>query len=171
MSHGSARIFTDQNRESDKLPIIEALMENPPLPLKHSELTEKIIGIFYDVYNELGHGFLESTYSEAMLMALLEAGLSAEREISVPVWFRGRRVGQYYADLIVENMVLLELKTARSIESAHEAQLLHYLRATEVEVGLLFNFGPRPQFRRLLFDNPRKQIRVNPCKSVAEAST
>jgi GxxExxY protein len=144
-------------------------MGSPPSPLKHSELTDKIIGVFYDVYNELGQGFLESTYAEALLLALEESGLHAFREVPVPVWFRNRKVGQYYADLIVEGIVLLELKAARSLESAHEAQLLHYLRATEVEVGLLLNFGARPQFRRL-FDNERKKIRGNPCESVAKAS-
>ncbi|HEY3975480.1 MAG TPA: GxxExxY protein [Candidatus Sulfotelmatobacter sp.] len=133
-------------------------------------MTEKIIGVFYDVYNELGYGFLESTYAGAMVVALEEAGLKVAKEVSVPVWFRGRRVGQYFADLMVEHAVLLELKTARSLESAHEAQLLHYLKATEIEVGLLLNFGMRPQFRRLLFDNERKKIRENPCESVAKVS-
>jgi GxxExxY protein len=145
-------------------------MEKQESRLKHSALSEKIIGAFYDVYNELGHGFLESTYAQAMLMALEESGLSAAREVPVPVWFRGRKVGQYFADLIVEDVVLLELKAARTLESAHEAQLLHYLRATNVEVGLLLNFGLRPQFRRLLFDNERKKIRENPCESVARIS-
>jgi GxxExxY protein len=79
-------------------------------------------------------------------------------------------VGQYFADLLVNNVVLLELKAGRTLESAHEAQLLHYLRATEIEVGLLLNFGPRPQLRRLLFDNERKKIRENPCESVAKVS-
>jgi GxxExxY protein len=136
--------------------------------LRQSELTDKIIGAFYDVYNELGHGFLESTYAEAMVVALESSGLAVAREVPVRVWFRGRKVGQYFADLLVDNAVLLELKATRTIESAHEAQLLHYLRATEIEVGLLLNFGVRPQFRRLLFDNERKQIRGNPCKSAAE---
>jgi GxxExxY protein len=145
-------------------------MNTPPPGLKHSELTEKIIGVFYDVCNELGHGFLESTYAEALVVALEESGLSASREVPVPVWFRGRKVGQYYADLIVDGVVLLELKAARALDSAHEAQLLHYLRATEVEVGLLLNFGLRPQFRRLVYDNERKKIRENPCESVAKVS-
>jgi GxxExxY protein len=136
--------------------------------LKHAELTDKIIGVFYDVYNELGHGFLESTYAQAMVVALKDAGLNSAREVPVPVWFRGQQVGQYFADIVVEDAVLLELKAARNLESAHEAQLLHYLRATDVEVGLLLNFGLRPQFRRLLFDNDRKKIRENPCKSAAE---
>jgi GxxExxY protein len=103
-------------------------------------------------------------------VALEESGLSASREVPVPVWFRGRKVGQYYADLIVDGVVLLELKAARALDSAHEAQLLHYLRATEVEVGLLLNFGLRPQFRRLVYDNERKKIRENPCESVAKVS-
>jgi GxxExxY protein len=167
MSHGFARISTDQD-QGQRLDLL--VMTTPSPGLKHCELTEKIIGIFYDVYNELGHGFLESTYAEAPIVALEEAGLSAAREVEVPVWFRGRKVGQYYADLIVESVVLLELKAARTLESAHEAQLLHYLRATEIEVGLLLNFGTRPRFRRLLFDNERKKIRENPCESVAKVS-
>jgi GxxExxY protein len=165
MSHGSSPIFTDQNH-TDGINLL--VMDTPPLALKYSELTEKVIGVFHDVYNELGHGFLESTYAEALAVAFGESGLSVAREVPVPVWFRGRKVGQHYADLIVEGVVLLELKATRTLESAHEAQLLHYLRATEVEVGLLLNFGLRPQFRRLLFDNERKKIRGNPCESVAK---
>jgi GxxExxY protein len=142
-------------------------MENHPCTLKHSELTDTIIGLFYDVYNELGHGFLESTYAEAMVVVLEAAGLRVVREAPVPVWFRGRKIGQYFADLLVERTVILELKAGRNLEKAHEAQLLHYLRATDIELGLLLNFGIRPQFRRLLFDNERKKIRENPCESVA----
>jgi GxxExxY protein len=136
--------------------------------LKCSDLTEKIIGVFYDVYNELGHGFLESTYAPGMSLALHDSGLTVAREVAVPVWFRGEKIGTYFADILVERKILLELKAARCIEPAHEAQLLHYLRATEIEVGLLLNFGLRPQFRRLLFDNERKRIRGNPCESAAE---
>jgi GxxExxY protein len=167
MSHGFPRIFTDQRHNSS---INLLLMNAAPLGLKHSDLTEKIIGIFYDVYNELGYGFLESTYSEALVVAFGEARLTAAREVPVPVWFRGRKVGQYYADMMIEGVVLLELKATRSLDSSHEAQLLHYLRATDVEVGMLLNFGLRPQFRRLLFDNDRKKIRENPCESVAKVS-
>jgi len=165
MSHGFARISTDQSQRNR---VDFLVMSTTPPGLKHSELTQKIIGVFYDVYNELGHGFLESTYSEALVVALQETRVDVAREDPVPVWFRGKKVGQYYADLIVEGVVLLELKAARTLESAHEAQLLHYLRATEIEVGLLLNFGLRAQFRRLLFDNERKKIRVNPCESVAK---
>jgi GxxExxY protein len=135
--------------------------------LKHSDLTDKIIGVFYDVYNELGYGFLESVYEEALVIALRDTGLAVSRQIPIPVWFRGRQVGEFRADILVDHKVLLELKSARVLERAHEAQLLHYLKATEIELGLLLNFGSRPQFRRLLFDNQRKKIRENPFESVA----
>jgi GxxExxY protein len=141
-----------------------------PPSLKHTELTDKIIGIFYDVYNELGFGFLESVYEESLVIALREAGLEVESQVAVPVWFRQHEVGEFRADALVENTIMLELKSARVLEAAHEAQLLHYLKSTEVEIGLLLNFGIRPQFRRLLFDNERKKIRENPCKSVAGVS-
>ncbi len=167
MSHGFSRISTDQGHHCRVNSLVMNLL---PPALKHSDLTEKIIGVFYDVYNELGHGFLESTYSEALTVALEESETSLAREVPVPVWFRGRKVGQYYADLIVDGVVLLELEAARTLESAHEAELLHYLRATDIEVGLLLNFGLRPQFRPLLFDNARKKIRENPRESVAKVS-
>lgn len=167
MSRGFSRIFTDTPEGRGVNSLVMSALSNP---LKHSELTENIIGVFYDVYNELGYGFLESTYAEAMMVALADAGLNASREVSIPVWFRGRKIGQYFADLMVSGIVLLELKSSRVLEKAHEAQLLDYLRATEIEVGLLLNFGQRPQFRRLLFDNERKTIRENPCESVAKVS-
>jgi len=165
MSHGFSRISTDQ---TSFFGVHSPVMDTSSCGLKHSGVTDRIIGVFYDVYNELGHGFLESTYAEAMVVALKESGLSAAREVPVPAWFRGKKIGRYYADLIVSGAVLLELKAARNLESAHESQLLHYLRATEVEVGLLLNFGVRPQFRRLIFDNERKKLRGNPWKSVAK---
>jgi GxxExxY protein len=138
--------------------------------LKHAEVTEKIIGVFYDVYNDLGYGFLECVYEESLAIAFQQAGLSANRQVALPVWFRGQKVGDFRVDMLVENCVLLELKSARSLDPAHEAQLLHYLKSTEIEIGMLLNFGTRPQFRRLIFDNERKKIRENPWKSVAEAS-
>ena len=142
-------------------------MGGGPIGLQHGELTEKIIGVFYDVYNELGYGFLESVYEESLVIALLETCLKVERQLAIPVWFRGHQVGQFRGDILVEGKILLELKSTRTLEAAHEAQLLHYLKSTEIEIGLLLNFGSRPQFRRLLFDNHRKKIRENPCKSVA----
>jgi GxxExxY protein len=138
--------------------------------LKYAELTERIIGIFYDVYNELGYGFLESVYEESLVIALREGSFGVERQLAIPVWFRGHEVGRFRGDIVVEGSVLLELKSTRTLESAHEAQLLHYLKSTDIEVGLLLNFGARPQFRRLLFDNQRKKIRENPCESVAKVS-
>jgi len=150
---------------------MESLVEEEAPGLKHAELTDKIIGVYYDVYNELGHGFLESVYEESMAIALSEAGLAVQRQVAVPVLFRGRQVGDFRADVLVENRILLELKSARTLDRSHEAQLLHYLRATEIEIGLLLNFGERPQFRRLLFDNERKKIRVHPCRSVAGVGT
>lgn len=125
---------------------------------KYSELTEQIIGIFYSVYNELGFGFLEKVYEEAMAIALKEHGLAVQRQVPVPVWFHGQTIGAYDANLVVNGIVLLELKACRTLDSSHEAQLLHYLRSTEIEVGLLLNFGPRPQVRRFAFENERKKI-------------
>jgi len=135
---------------------------------KHSELTEKIIGIFYDVYNELGFGFLESVYEAAMALALSEQGIAFERQVPIPVYFHGQKIGAYDADLLVDGRVLLELKACKALEPAHEAQLLHYLRSTSVEIGLLLNFGPRPHVRRLAFENERKQISVDLRKSAAK---
>jgi GxxExxY protein len=125
--------------------------------LKHADLTERIIGVYYEVYNELGYGFLESVYHTAMRIALQHAGLSVEVEVQVPVTFRGESIGEFRVDLLVEGKVIMELKAVRSLEPAHEAQLFHYLRATTIEVGLLVNFGaPRPQLRRLLLENSAK---------------
>lgn len=126
---------------------------------KHSELTDLIIGTFYDVYNELGFGFLESVYRKALRIALLEKGLAVEEEVEVTVWFRGKNVGNFKSDLLVNRSILIELKTAENLSPAHEAQVLNYLRATSLELGLLLNFGPKPQVRRLLLDNERKLYR------------
>lgn len=125
--------------------------------LKHRDLTDAILKVFYDVYNELGHGFLESVYEEALAIALREAGLAVRQQVPLQVWFRGHKVGVFVADLVIENIVILELKAARALEPAHEAQLLDELRATEIEIGLLLNFGPTPQFKRLVFGNERKK--------------
>ena len=129
----------------------------------HKELTDKIIGVFYDVYNELGHGFLESVYETAMVIALREKGINVERQVEIPVWFRSQKIGVFFADLMVENLVIIELKAVRSFDPSHEAQLLNYLRATEIEIGLLLNFGVKPEIKRKIFDNPRKNIRENLC--------
>jgi len=125
---------------------------------KYEELTGRMIGVFYEVYNELGHGFLESVYKNSLAIALTDAGMQVNLKVPVPVWFRGRQVGDFDADLMVENLVLIELKAGRALEPAHEAQLLNYLRATKIEVGLLLNFGPKPQLKRMAFDNARKKF-------------
>ena len=121
--------------------------------LKHGLITDRILGVFYDVYNELGHGFLESVYHRALVLALQSAGLRVCSRVDIPVWFREHQVGNFVADILVENCVLLELKAVRSLDSSHRAQLLNYLKATEIEVGLLLNFGERPEFKRVVFDN------------------
>lgn len=125
---------------------------------KHRELTEKVIGQFYAVYNELGHGFLESVYAAAMELALREVGLKVEREVRIQVRFRGVVIGEFRADFFVEDCLLLELKATKVLDAADDAQTLNYLRATPIEVALLLNFGPKPEFKRLAFDNARKVL-------------
>jgi len=115
----------------------------------------------------LGFGFLESVYEKSLVVALNQAGLKVEQQKAIPVCFRDQVVGECFADLVVNDTVILELKSCRALDRSHEAQLLHYLKATNIEVGLLLNFGERPQFKRLFFDNLRKQIRDNPSESVA----
>ncbi len=126
------------------------------MEIKHRELTYKIIGVFYDVYNDLGHGFLESVYQKSLGLALQAAGLEICWPVAIPVWFRGHEVGYFEGDMLVEKSVLLELKAVRALDGSHQAQLLNYLRATDIEVGLLLNFGVKPEFKRLLLDNSRK---------------
>src|SRR5579872_1780393 len=137
------------------------------LTLKHADLTEKVIGLFFDVYNELGHDFLESVYEHALEIALTEAGIRVQRQFPINVWFRRHAIGDFKADMLVDGKVLLELKAARCIDLAFEKQLLNYLRATEIEVGLLLNFGMKAEFRRLVFENERKEIRVHQRRSAA----
>jgi GxxExxY protein len=134
----------------------------PKPALLHAELTEKIIGAFYDVYNELGPGFLESVYHRSMVIALTDLGLKTETEYDVPVLFRGQNVGDFRADITVARTVLLELKATTRLESSHEGQILHYLRATPFEVGLLLNFGPKAEFRRFILENTNKKYPRNP---------
>ena len=125
--------------------------------LKHGSITDQILRVFYDVYNKLGHGFLESVYHRSLVLALRSVGIKVCSKVDIPVWFRGHQVGNFVADLLVEDCVLLELKAARSLDSSHYAQLMNYLKATEIEVGLLLNFGERPEFKRVIFDNLKKQ--------------
>jgi len=116
--------------------------------LVHSDLTESILGAFYEVYNELGLGFLESVYESALCVALEQRGLCCERQRPVCVMFRGRNIGDFRLDLVVGNLVVVEVKAVTQLLPIHEMQLLNYLKATELKVGLLLNFGPKPQFSR-----------------------
>ena len=124
--------------------------------LLHKELTDKIISCFYQVYNDLGYGFLERVYQNALYYALIDEGLQCETEKSIKVFHNGRVVGDYRSDLLVENKVLLELKASEELNPANEKQLINYLKATNIEVGLLLNFGKRPQFKRKVFVNSNK---------------
>ncbi|MCS7158436.1 MAG: GxxExxY protein [Blastocatellia bacterium] len=122
------------------------------MELLEKELTEKIIAACIEVSNELGSGFLESVYERALLIALAEKGLTAQAQVPLQVVFRGHVVGEFYADILVERRVVIELKAAKALTSEHEAQLLNYLKATGIKVGLLVNFGkPRLEWRRLVF--------------------
>jgi len=110
--------------------------------MKYEELTEKIIGCAYKVYNQMGFGFLESVYEKCLLIELRKAGLSAESQIPIKVFYDGESVGEFAADILVEGVVILELKSVRRVIQAHEVQLVNYLTATNKEVGLILNFGP-----------------------------
>lgn len=118
--------------------------------LRHSELTEKIIGVFYDVYNELGYGFLESVYENSMMVALAAEGLACQQQVSLEVNFRGSIVGDFRADILVDSKVILELKAASKIADAHIAQTINYLKACNKDLALILNFGPKPEFKRIV---------------------
>jgi GxxExxY protein len=129
--------------------------------LKHQEITEKILNAFFKiVYPELGFGFLEKVYENALAISLQKMGLKVEQQARILVYFGNEVVGEYFADLLVEDCVIVELKAAQSLNREHEAQLLNYLRATPYEVGLLLNFGSKPEFRRKAFDNDRKSTQT-----------
>jgi len=121
--------------------------------LLHADVTEVILNRFYHVYNTLGTGFLEKVYENSLRIALLKSGLSVLQQKPICVLFEDEYVGEYFADLLVEDKVIIELKAAEKICPEHEAQLLNYLKATDVQVGLLLNFGPSPEFRRKVFTN------------------
>ena len=124
--------------------------------MKHQPLTEKIINIFYQVYNQLGYGFLEKIYENAMMIELKNKGIPAVAQSPIKVLYEGILVGEYFADVLIDNKVIVEIKATRELAAAHEAQLLNYLKATDIEVGLLLNFGPKPGIKRKIFDNKNK---------------
>jgi GxxExxY protein len=119
-------------------------------------LTEQIIKVYYDVYNELGYGFLEKVYQNAMYLELKSRGFFVEPQKQIKVYYKEKEVGEYYADLIINEKIIVELKAVEFVVKEHEAQLLNYLRGTEMEIGLLFNFGKKPEFIRKVYSNNRK---------------
>ena len=123
---------------------------------KHKELTEQIIKIFYKVYNQLGYGFLEKVYENAMMIEFGVESIPAVSQFPINVFYAGEVIGEYFADILVDGKVIVEIKASRDLASENEAQLLNYLKATDIEVGLLLNFGPKPEIKRKVFDNFRK---------------
>jgi len=119
--------------------------------LIHEDITQKILGICFEVSNELGTGFLESIYKKSMLIALHQHGLKTDSEAAAKVWFRGSMVGLFYVDVIVEDLVIVEIKAVKALLPEHDAQLLNYLKATNFKVGLIVNFGKsKIEWRRLI---------------------
>jgi GxxExxY protein len=127
----------------------------------YKETTDKIIKCFFEVYNILGYGFLEKVYENALYDELIRSGLNCERQKKIQVFYKNNQVGEYYADILVENKIILELKAAEAICEEHEFQLINYLKATDLEIGLLLNFGKKPEIKRKIFTNDRK-IMSNP---------
>jgi GxxExxY protein len=124
---------------------------------KHTDTTDRIIKCFYDVYNTLGYGFLEKVYETALMHEMMKCGLFVEKQKQIKVYYDSVMVGEYYADLIVNEIVIIEVKAAETILEEHENQLVNYLKATEIEVGLLLNFGKKPGIKRKVFSNERKK--------------
>ncbi len=123
---------------------------------KHQKLTKKVISAFYDVYNTLGYGFLERVYENAMVIELTKGGIVSIQQSPLKVYYNDEIIGEYFADLLVEDKVIVELKASKTLAVEHEAQLLNYLKASRYEVGLLLNFGPKPEIKRKVYDNERK---------------
>lgn len=123
---------------------------------KHQDITDQVIKAFYAVYNTLGYGFLEKVYENALVLELQKLNQDVVPQKRIAVYYQGHLVGEYFADLLVEEKVIVEIKAVRELVDAHEAQLLNYLKATPYEVGLLLNFGPKPKIKRKIYDNPLK---------------
>jgi len=131
-------------------------MNAEPQETKHKDLTDKIIKVFYRIYGKLGYGFLEKVYENAMLIELKKEGIPASPQFPIQVAYENEVIGEYFADILVDHKVIVEVKAAKILTAENEAQLLNYLKATHMEVGLLLNFGPRPEIKRKTFDNWRK---------------
>ena len=130
------------------------------MQLIEENLSGKIIGAFFDVYNELGYGFLEKVYENSLCNELISRGIFCKKQQSIKVYYKDKEVGKYFADIIVENKIIIELKASPLCEE-HEYQLLNYLKATDIEVGLLLGFGKEPTFIRKVFSNERKKEHKN----------
>jgi GxxExxY protein len=130
--------------------------------LRHSDLTERIVKAFYHVYNVLGHGFLEKVYENALTLHLRKQGLRVRPQAPIKVYFEGEVVGEYFADLLVNDLVIVELKAVEALTEEHHAQLINYLKASDIEVGLLVNFGPKPELKRKVYETARKQSQPRP---------
>ncbi len=124
--------------------------------LLFQDITDKILKAYFNVYNKLGNGFLEKVYEKALMIELQKLGLNAERQIPIEVFYEEVLIGNYFADILVEHCVIVEIKAIENLIAEHDAQLLNYLKATEIEVGLLLNFGPTPQFKRRILTNDLK---------------
>ena len=123
--------------------------------MKHEDLTSKIIACAYKIHNTLGFGFLEAVYQNALLIELMKAGLQAEKEKKIKVYYQNQLIGDYMADIIVEDKIILELKSVKELHPAHSAQLINYLKATGIEIGLLINFGESVEIKRKVFTLPK----------------
>ena len=133
------------------------------MDLLHKALTDKIIQVFYKVYLELGYGFLEKIYHNAMLIELNSQGLECQSQQKINVYYQGKEIGEYYSDITVNGLIILELKSSEVLVVANEIQLINYLRATQFEIGLLLNFGKKPEIRRKIFTNDRKRFNSGQC--------
>ena len=122
----------------------------------HKSITDKILKVYYEVYNELGYGFLEKVYQNAMYFELKSLGYKVEAQKQIRVYYKRQLVGEYYSDLLVEDKVIVELKSTELLMNAHVAQIINYLKGTSIEVGLLLNFGEQPEFKRFIYTNERK---------------
>lgn len=122
----------------------------------HKELSESILKVFYDVCNELGYGFLEKVYQNAMYLELKSLGFKVEPQRQIKVYYKNEVVGDFFADLLINDVIILELKACDSLVKSHYVQTLNYLKATNIEIGLLLNFGEKPEIKRLIFTNNRK---------------
>jgi len=125
----------------------------------HKKLSDSILKIYYEVYNNLGYGFLEKVYQNAMYLELKNQGYNVEPQKQIKVYYKEMVVGEYYADLLIDDTIILELKACECLMDAHKAQLINYLRATDIEIGMLLNFGETPEFKRFIYTHDRKNLK------------